>query len=83
MRVHADQHPTCGSPGEHVVAVNSDGIDVDSSSNVLIEHVYIQASDDVRAVDTPLYTDKNSVGTHERTEHRIITLSGGPLYFPI
>ena len=69
MRIHADQHPTCGPPGEHVVAVNSDGIDVDSSSNVLIEHVYIQASDDVRTVDTAFNKNK-SVGTHERIEHQ-------------
>eukprot|EP01043_Picozoa_sp_COSAG02_P055966 COSAG02_NODE_6567_length_3490_cov_2.565320_2_plen_477_part_00 len=35
--------------GEKVVAVNSDGIDVDSSKHVLIERVYIHAGDDAVA----------------------------------
>ena len=46
MRIHADQHPSCGAPGEEVRAVNSDGIDVDSSQDVLIERTYIEADDD-------------------------------------
>ena len=46
LRIHADQHPSCGAPGEEVRAVNSDGIDVDSSQDVLIERVHIEADDD-------------------------------------
>ena len=51
LRIHADQHPTCGEPaGETVRAVNSDGIDVDSSQDVLVERVYIEADDDAIAI---------------------------------
>jgi polygalacturonase len=49
----ATTHPSCAQikPGEsRVVAINSDGIDVDSSKHVLIENVYIAAGDDAIAI---------------------------------
>lgn len=48
----ATTHPSCAQikPGERVVAINSDGIDVDSSKNVYIENVYIAAGDDAVAI---------------------------------
>lgn len=38
------------APGEKIDAVNSDGIDVDSSKHVYIERVFIQAGDDAVAI---------------------------------
>jgi polygalacturonase len=59
----ATTHPSCAQikPGERVVAINSDGIDVDSSQDVYIERVYIAAGDDAvaikrRALSCPCYT---------------------------
>ena len=51
LRIYADPHPSCGAPGgPRVIADNSDGIDVDSSSDVLIDRVHIQAQDDAVAI---------------------------------
>ena len=58
MRIHAAVKPSCAPPSEKVRAVNSDGIDVDSSSDVLIERVYIEADDDAVAVKSGAETTR-------------------------
>jgi polygalacturonase len=70
FRIHAAQHPTCGAPGEDVRAVNSDGIDVDSSSSVLIERVYIEADDDAIAIKS----GKECFGSRFGTATRNVTV---------
>ena len=58
MRIHAAVKPSCAPPSEKVRAVNSDGIDVDSSSDVLIERVYIEADDDAVAIKSGAETSR-------------------------
>jgi hypothetical protein len=59
MRIHATKHPSC-APG--LFAANSDGLDVDSSCDVLVERVFIQADDDAVAIKSGMNAPGRAFG---------------------
>jgi polygalacturonase len=56
----------CAAASEHVFAVNSDGIDIDSSSDVLVEKMFIAADDDAVAIKSGMQAAGEQFGVPSR-----------------
>ena len=69
----------CNAPSEHIFGVNSDGIDVDSSSDVIIERMFIQSDDDSVAIKSGMQAAGQQFGVPTRnvTVHDSVLISNG------